>query len=840
MKRSIPTLVLSSILAVGGLQAADNPSNSKRVQAMLDSLSLEEKIDYIGGFEDFNIRPYPEQGIPAIRMADGPVGVRNYGKSTAYPASIALAASWDREMAQQVGAAIGMEARDKNVHLMLGPGMNIYRMPLCGRNFEYLGEDPYLAGQLATQYIIGMQDQGVMACAKHYVANNQEFDRHHTSSDMDERTLHEIYLPAFKDAVEQGHVATVMTSYNLINGIHASQHDYLINQVLKTDWNFQGFAVSDWVSTYDGIACALGGLDLEMPSARMMTRETLLPAIASGQIDPAIIDDKVARILKTIERFGYLDQADISVGYQLDTEYVRKVALEAARGGLVLLKNEKQSLPLDPSTSKTIAVIGPNAKPAVTGGGGSSTVDPLHPVSFLEAIRQIAGDDSTVIHAPGVYKGTPIPDGTFDKNPLLINKDGKLVPGVSATFYNGKTLDTDQEILSRDIEQIRFRNLDFWSLPGIPHDDFSARFTGTFIPEKDGYHLFAVSGDDGYRLKIDGETVLDAWRDQGDTATAYECQLEAGRKYAIEIEYYQAGGDAILRFGVQSINMPKSPQDLLAEAVDAAKQADLVILSVGFDTKTEAEGIDRSFDLPYDQTRLIHAVTAANPHCTVVLNAGGNVDMAPWIDQVDALLMAWYPGQEGNLAAAEILFGITNPSGKLPASFANKLEDNPCFPYYHDEDQDKAVTYGEGIFLGYRYWDQTDAQPRFPFGFGLSYTSFGYSPIQLDKSNFKQGEPVTFSVTVSNTGERAGAEVVQVYVSDIESRLPRPVKELKDFAKCQLAPGESRELTFTLDAEAFSFYDPTQHAWTLEPGEFEILIGSSSTDIRCTSAITIH
>ena len=346
-------LPLLSVLFVSIIISCQTDKNSVDIEQIIQSMTLEEKIDFIGGFEDFNIRAYEHLGIPEIRLADGPVGVRNFGKSTAYPAGINLAASFDKEMAHKIGAAIAMEARAKNAHIMLGPAMNIYRMPPCGRNFEYMGEDPYLAGQLAKEFTIGMQNQGVIACAKHYVANNQDYNRHHVSSDMDERTLHEIYLPAFKASVTEGNVATIMTAYNLINGIHASEHNYLNNDLLKGEWDFEGFIMSDWVSTYDGLACAKGGLDLEMPSGAMMNQETLIPAIENGELDEAVIDDKIRRILNVYKRFDLFENPDISLGFELDKEHVRQVALDAARGGMVLLKNDSGFLPLKKEEIKT-------------------------------------------------------------------------------------------------------------------------------------------------------------------------------------------------------------------------------------------------------------------------------------------------------------------------------------------------------------------------------------------------------------------------------------------------------------------------------------------------------
>nr|MDA3861478.1 glycoside hydrolase family 3 C-terminal domain-containing protein [Melioribacteraceae bacterium] len=777
------------------------------------------------------IRGYEHLGIPEIKFADGPVGVRNFGKSTSYPAGISIAASWDKEMAYNVGKAIGAEARAKNVHVMLAPAMNIYRLPLCGRNFEYLGEDPYLSGQMAKEYIVGMQNEGVMASAKHYAANNQEFNRHHVSSDVDERTLHEIYLPAFKTSVQEGHVASIMTSYNLINGVHASEHDYLNNEILKGRWGFDGFIMSDWVSTYDGLACAKGGLDLEMPSGKMMSKEILIPAIKNGELDESVIDDKIKRILHTYNRFGLFENSDISEGYVIDNGFVRKTALDAARGGMVLLKNANDFLPLDKSNVKTIAVIGPNGHPAITGGGGSSFVNPLYPKSLFEAIQNIAGENIEVTYETGVFTGVKFPENMFDDFEFYVYENGEKEKGINGKYYNGKNFEGDV-ILSKFYENLKLVNDDMWEEPEIPEEDYSARFNAFFTPKESGNYLLGVLGDDGYRLFLDDVEVISEWRDQGDFHAKHEGFFNAGQEYKIDLEYYQSGGDARIKLGVKKYKQLINPKQYPTLALEAAKKADIVVMAVGFDPSTESEGFDRTFEMPYKQSELIKKISTVNKNIIVVINSGGNVEMDSWIKNVKGLLMTWYPGQEGNIAAAEILFGITNPSGKLPASFEYKIEDNPTYNFYFDEDEDLRVNYGEGLFVGYRFWDKSNNSPRFPFGFGLSYTEFEYSDFTIAKKEYSKDETIKLSVNVKNVGKSDGAEIVQLYVSDKVSSLPRPVKELKDFGKVFLEKGEIKTIEFELEKDAFSFYNPESHQWEIESGEFEILIGSSSVDIR--------
>ncbi|MBO8130941.1 MAG: glycoside hydrolase family 3 C-terminal domain-containing protein [Candidatus Marinimicrobia bacterium] len=814
-------------------------SPAVNVDSLLDQMTLEEKIDIIGGYENFNIRGYKKCGIPEIHMADGPVGVRNYGKAIAFPASICLAASWDKELAYRVGKAIAMEARAKNVHIMLGPGMNIYRMPLCGRNFEYLGEDPFLAGKIAASYIKGMQDEGVVATAKHFVANNQEYDRHNVSSDMDERTLHEIYLTAFRYAVKEGKVGAIMSSYNLINGIHASQHYYLLTEVLRNMWGFDGIVMSDWVSTYDGIECAKAGLDLEMPSGRMMNKETLIPAIEQGIIIEDLINTKVKRILSLYNRFGFFENPDLSKDYLVDSSFIRETAIDVARGGIVLLKNEKNFLPVDKNKIRKIAIIGPNGNPIVSGGGGSSFVQPLHPVSLFDAVKKIAGDNVEVAYEVGLFTRLRWEEDLFESVNYYYYLNGRKNSGVIAEYFSNIEL-KGEPIARRTYKKLKLINNDMWDDPDIPDENYSARYTCYFIPAESGWHILGVSGDDGYRVYLNDKEVIENWRDQADTPAQYDCFLEKGEEYKIVIEYYQRGGDARIRFGIKKSEVEHGPEEYLTKAKKIAEDADFVILSVGFNRETESEGFDRTFEMPYKQDELIKEIAEVNKNCVVVLNAGGNVDMNNWIDNVKALIMAWYPGQEGNIAVAEAIFGIINPSGKLPASFEYRLEDNPCYNSYFDEDGDKRVYYKEGIFVGYRYWDKSDKRPMFPFGFGLSYTKFDYKKIKTDKKRYKIGENVIAKVLVKNMGEWNGKEIIQLYIADKKSTLPRPVKELKGFEKVFLKKGEEKWVAFSLGKDAFAYYNPDIDEWMVEPGEFEVLVGSSSDDIRLRRKIIME
>ena len=797
-----------------------NLSVEERTDDLLNRMTLEEKIDMLGGYENFNIRPLERLGIPMIRMADGPVGVRNYGKSTAYPASIGLAASFNTDLAQKVGSSIGKEARAKNVHIMLGPAMNIHRGPMCGRNFEYLGEDPFLAGEIASNFIIGMQNEGVMATAKHFVANYQDFARHTVSSDMDERTLREIYLPAFKACVQKGKVASVMTAYNLVNGIHCSQNDFLNNIILKKEWGFDGFIMSDWTSTYETIGITNGGLDLEMPYGKFMNRDSLLPAIEKGVISVSTIDDKVRRMLRMIIEFGYLDNPNLTKETDLDQQACSEIALDEAREAIVLLKNNN-ILPLDKNKIKSLAVIGPNAEPAVTGGGGSSLVDPVKPISLKEGLQNYAGKDIEILYSSGPFEHVS-KDFFHVNNHFYTLSDQGRTDGLKAEIFDNMNL-KDLPVASR-IDKIIDFSFDKFIADSIVCQKVSVRWTGKIKVDESGEYKFVLSGDDGYRLFIDDKLIIDEWRDQAEKTTSDLVNLKSGIEYDIRLEYYQNGGGASFRFGYQ-----KYEKKMADEAYEYAKKADAVIVAVGFRSNTESEGFDRTFELPKGQEAFLNKILVLNKNTIVVLFSGGNVDMRSWLPETAALLHAFYPGQEGGQALAEIIFGKTNPSGKLPVSFEKKWEDNPTANSYFDDDGDKKVFFSEGVFLGYRYYDTKKVEPQFPFGFGLSYTTFDYSGCEVRQN---ADSSCTVKINIKNTGKVYGKESVQVYVSDLESSVERPVKELKGFGKIGLNAGEEGQVEITIPKAAFLFFSEEKGKWVIEPGEFELLVGSSSRDIK--------
>jgi beta-glucosidase len=825
MKSKIYFLLLLGIFVMVNQNLLTQTKNvEERVNLILSKMTLEEKIDMIGGFEDFHIMPIERLGIPKIKMADGPLGVRNYGDATAFPAGICVSATWNTDLMYKVGAAVGTECRSKGVHIILAPGVNIYRAPMAGRNFEYYGEDPYLSARMTVNYIKGVQDQGVIATVKHYAANNQEWDRHNISSDIDERTLREIYLPAFQAAVEEAKVGSVMNAYNLINGVHCSENKHILLDILKGDWKFDGFVMSDWGSTYSAIDAANNGLDLEMPSGRFMNRKNLMPAIDEGKVQISTIDDKIKRILRVIIRMGFLDRQQYRPELPLYNPDSRLVALEAAREGIVLLRNENNLLPLDRKKIKSIAIIGPNAYPAVTGGGGSSLVKPFRAVSPLEGFIDKAGEQIKVYYAPGILKESNDLFETANFQTPSLTDPQKMLSGLKGEYYDNPDF-SGKPVTTRIDKQIDF-NISNFKSASIPDTNISIRWTGKIKSTSKGEYIFAVRGDDGYRLYINDEMIIDGWFQQPPTTRLKTMHLEADKSYNIKLEYYQAHGGAEIKFGYKFIEVTP-----LQEAQQIAAKVDAVILCIGFNSSTETEGADRTFNLPAGQEELINSIANINKNTIVALTAGGNIATENWLRNVPAFLTTWYPGQEGGTALAEIVFGDINPSGKLPATFEKRWEDNPVFNSYYSPDDKKAVKYSEGIFVGYRGYEKNNIKPLFPFGYGLSYTTFSYSNLKLSSKNIKKGEELKVSVEVENKGLREGKEVVQLYIHSSKSSVQRPLKELKDFYKVDLKPKEKKTITFTVKDSALSFYDTKINAWVAEPGEYNILIGSSSQDI---------
>jgi beta-glucosidase len=699
-------------------------SPEQRAADLLGRMTPEEKARMLAGSGWMESTANERLGIPAIKMADGPMGVRSWAGSsavtsaastapvyaTAFPAGIAMASSWDVELVQAEGRAIAQQVKALGRDMILAPTVNIARTPLWGRNFEGYGEDPYLAARMGVAYVRGVQGEGVIPSVKHFAANNQEFERHRIDETIDLRTLNEIYLPAFGAAVQEGGAWAVMNAYNKVNGTWCAENPFLLAETLRKRWGFGGFVVSDWGSTYSTAGTVNAGMDLEMPGGERMrawlarpetrkagndggwlTEEKVQAAVASGEVKQATVDENVRRILRVMFHAGLFDHPH-AAGGEVETAEHRALARRAATESMVLLKNEGRLLPLDPKKIRSVAVMGPAAAVARTGGGGSSLVRPKDPVAPLAGIREAAGAGVDVRYALGV--------------PM-----------------------------------------------------------------------------------VGEETGVDA-------------------------------------------------AEARAEAAAVAARSDAAVVLVGYSSRLESEGFDRaSLDLPAGQDDLIEAVVAANKNTIVVVAAGAPVAMTRWIDRVPAVLYAWYGGQEVGHAVGDLLFGIAAPSGKLPVTFPRRIEDSTAYGHYPGEHL--HVEYAEGIFVGYRGFDRKKVEPLFPFGHGLSYTTFEYSGLTVSPASVKASGKVEVGLKVRNTGTRPGVEVVQLYVRDVESSLPRPDKELKAFGRVALRPGETRALTFTLDRPALQFFDPGRGDWVAEKGAFEVLVGASSRDIRLKGAFSL-
>ena len=810
-------ILIVALMAVSAISAQTITDEAKkRAAELVAKMTLEEKLEYIGGYNRFYIRPIERLGIPEIRMADGPQGVRNNTKSTMFASGIAVASTWSKDAVYNMGVGLGQDCRARGVHILLGPGVNIYRSPLCGRNFEYFGEDPYLAAQTAVQYIKGVQSQGAMACIKHYAANNQEWDRHHVSSDVDERTLHEIYLPAFRAAVEEAGVGSLMASYNLINSVHATENKYLNIEVLRNMWGFEGILMSDWTATYSAINAANGGLDLEMPAGRVMNYKHLAQPIADGVVDIRTIDTKVQNILQTLIAFGFFDrpQKDESIGER--NPFSDNASLELARNGIVMLKNDG----ILPLKGGKVAVTGMQSKIIPT-GGGSGFVHPFETCSVTEGLSQVKSYETIALEDIYSYELT--------KN-FYTSSDLKT-PGLKAEYFNTKDCSGDV-VWSYDAKYIRHNWKKKSPKQGVVNSDgFSIRWSGVYCSKQNEEIEFKLSGDDGYRMFIDGEEVMSHWGNHSKSERTYLFKAKANKKYNLRIEYFDNSSDAIVTFQTNN-------KGYVAQNAKALKSATAVVVCVGFDASTEREGHDRIFELPYGQGQFINEIAAVNPNVIVVVNAGGGFEMESWMDSAKAILLAWYPGQKGGQAIAEIISGELSPSGHLPISIERKLEDNPTFAsYYHNLDVTtrkspyKRVNYKEGIFLGYRGYDRKEVKPLFPFGFGLSYTTFEYSNLNVKDA----ADKIVVEFDVKNTGKCDAAEVAQVYVGYKDTTIPHPVKELKGYDKVLIKSGATHHFVVEIPYKELQCYDIVTRKMVPAAksiADLSIYVGASSADIK--------
>lgn len=832
----IKTFILAFIFSIILISAPNNKLDSppyknknlsvaERVSDLIKRMTIEEKIALLGG-TGFATTPIDRLGIPELKMADGPLGVR-WGNSTSFPSGIAMASTWNPLLIQSLGSAIGEEVLGKGRNVILGPCVNIARIPQGGRNFESFGEDPFLTTKIAIDYIKGVQKMNVAATIKHFACNNQEYERDFVNVKIDERALNEIYLPAFKAAVYEADVLAVMSAYNKINNHYASENDFLLIDKLKKEWGFKGIVMSDWGAVHSTQQTFLGGLDVEMPKGHYLNMNDLLPKLKSGELKESVLDEKVSRILGVMFRLGLFDNTNKENPALVNSIAHKKIAYDVEKEGIVLLKNERNILPLN-FVGKKIAVIGPNGIIARTGGGGSSMVEPLSSVSIFKGLSNKIGNKAAIKFCTGVSL-----DG--DAKPIseeMFYLPSKQKHGILAEYFDNKTF-TGTPILKRIEKQINFNWGGGSPSKEIKDDNFSAIYKSELIVPETGEYIFDIASDDGSKLYIDGNCVISNWGDHAIESKLYKVKLEKGRRYKIKVEYYEFGGDASIKLGWVA------PDDNpFMEAINLAKQSDVVIICAGTSAQYESEGKDRKdLVLPSFQDSLINEIANVNKNIIVVLSTGSPVLMDKWIDKVDAVVETWFGGEEIGNAAADILLGNYNPSGKLPMTFPVKWEDCSAFNTYMVKDS--ITEYSDGIYVGYRHFDKNKIKPLFPFGFGLSYTTFVYSNLKISKTVISQEDSLVITCDITNTGKIAGSEIAQLYIKDIISNIDRPEKELKGLSKIYLEPGEKKQISFTINKNELSFFSPNISSWIAEPGDFLAMIGSSSDNIRLEKTFTL-
>ena len=800
-------------------------SADERADLLVREMTLAEKVSMLHAVSDAEhareTLPIARLCIPALRLNNGSAGVGSGGpvqpQATALPAPLGLAASFDPNIAFRYGAVMGRETRSIGRNLQEGPDINLARVPLNGRTFEAYGEDPHLAGEIAAGTVRGIQSEGTIGEPKHYVANNQEIDRDTVDERIDERTLREIYLPAFETAVKQGRAGGVMCAKNKVNGAYACEHQELLQGVLKDEWGFDGFVVSDFNSCHDTVRCAFGGLDFELPSGTWYG-DRLAAAVQSGQVPAANLDDHAHRILATMLRFGLFERPQTTM--PIDSARGGADSRAAAEAGTVLLKNEGGVLPLDPGRDRSIALIGPGSTRAVAIGGGSTGVAPLYTVSPLEAITRRAGDEVAIEHADGMG---PVDLGPQPALPAYTVKAEDGDRGWTARYYDNTTWSGEPRI-ARTEPWVVMDPSGGIPAPGLPPDGWSIRWSATFTAPVDGDYTFHLTNHARASLWLDDAKVIDNGGGFPGTTKSATVHLTGGEEHAIRVDWAKSGGQAMIELAWTP--PPNAPNVEIEEAVEAARRADVAVL---FLANKDTEAIDRpDLSLPGHQDALVEAVAAANPRTVVVLNTGGPVTM-PWLDRVPAVLEAWYPGEEHGNAAAATLFGDSDPAGRLPITFPKRLADTPASTPEQYPGVNGVATYSEGLDVGYRHYDARGIEPLFPFGYGLSYTRFRLERLKVHERSV--------SVEVTNVGERRGSEVVQVYVGGADDNGPigpgqlPPPRRLEGFAKVQLDPGRRRTVTIELGRRAFAHWDTDRHEWRVAPGSYTVFAGTSSRDL---------
>ncbi len=842
-----------------------------RTQSVLTDLSIDEKAAITAGSGFFTMTGSERLGIPNWMTTDGPNGARGSSflgsgesKATCIPCGSALGASWDPSLVEELGALLGRETRQKAARVLLAPTVNLHRSPLAGRNFECFSEDPLLAGKLAAGYIRGVQSQGVITTVKHFVGNECETDRWTSNSIIDERALRELYLVPFELAVKEGGTLGIMTSYNRVNGSYCTEQRWLLTDLLRDEWGFEGLITTDWMSGGDTVLSAEAGLTIEMPSGNRAFGTALVAAVADGRVSEETLDMLAGRLLSTFEQIGAWDD-EPQPEQSIDLPEHRDLARRAAAGSMVLLRNEtvgdQPVLPLDVASVASMAVIGPNAARAQIMGGGSANLRPFHRTSPLDAIRRRLGDTIDISYAEGcnIDAQAPLLGGSS-----LVAPDGQqgfLIELFESLDFDGEPVGT----ANREISRLLFGDE---PLAGHKLDSFAVRATTTFTPPVSGEFSFEVTQVSPTRVLVDGVVVVDGVTEKPPVGTGFFgfgadvppsfVNLTRGRPCEVVVELI---ADRVMMFAGMDLRVrAPQPDGALEQAVAAAKAADVAVVVVGTNDDWETEGEDRTtIALPGDQDELVAAVLAANPRTIVVVNTGAPV-LLPWAGDAPAMLQSWLGGQEMADALVDVLTGAVDPGGRLPVTFPLAIEHTPSFGNFPGDNG--QVVYAEGIFVGYRWYDSRTLPVLFPFGHGLSYTAFEVGrPVA---ASVVAGETVTVEVPVTNIGDRRGSHVVQCYVRPHGSRVVRPEKELKAFTKVTLDPGETTTVTLELDDRAFAYWDPaqpewpelraaqaatmpqlqqqerrTEAGWTVEPGRYDIVIANSATDLVATTSIEL-
>ena len=806
------------------------------IDQIIKTLTLDEKVSLLSGFNSWYTNKIEIKNIPSIKMSDGPNGVRgdsNSGKSSAcFPCAISIGSTWDLSLIKDIGIALGEEAQAKDVDVLLGPTINIHRHPLGGRHFESFSEDPFLTGKIATNYVQGVQSKNVAACLKHFVGNDTEYERHSISSNIDAQTLREIYLLPFEMGIKEGNAKVVMSAYNKLNNIFCSSHQDLLIKILKEEWGFDGYVVSDWGAALETIENANGGLDLEMPGPSNVWGKALIDAVEASEVSEKLIDDKVKRILTVAEFSNRFQKPQIKAEQAIDQPKHRLLLRKAAADGMVLLKNEG-SLPLKKNIKK-LAVIGPNALEAQIIGGGSASLRPHYQIHPLEAVQERLGHETEILYSKGCHTHKYLPKINEE---LMEEKDGFLVE-----YFDGNQFDKNL------ILEERLTGSKFWVFEGFAKDviskeerpDISVRFSCTYKPDISGLHEFEIFGIGKCRLLIDGNELIDNWTSMdpgeafftfGSASKKGVINLQKGEAYKIEVQYKFEGSFPAVYIGCQA----PDEVDIFQEALETASHADDVILIVGTNSDWETEGNDRAdFNLPANQNKLIEAILEVNQNTVVVINTGSPIHM-PWEKKAKAIIQTWFAGQEFGNALVDILSGEVNPSGKLPTTFPVKIEDTPAYKNYPGKNL--QMNYDEKLLVGHRWYESNSIKPLFCFGHGLSFTSFNYQNLEVTTgSDFV----VTCKFEIQNTGDISGLEIAQCYVG-FASPLPgEPYKTLQGFVKEEIGANELKKVEIKLGPRNFSFWSVETNTWQIREGSYQILIGSSSENILLQANINLE